>query len=947
MKLLSWVRSLPTRTKVHAGLMTLIIAGVIGHQIPLFQWFIEDAAITFAYARNFATGEGLVPFPGAEPVEGYSNPTWMFFLAATYFVGLTDMFDVARWSQLFMVIATVPLTYLAAREGFGKESHTPLVAAAFLGASSQFAIWGGAGLENALYNLLLAGALWLMLREVRTGGWPWSAFLWMLLAITRPESPLFAAVGGLCSGFVQLVVRRDLLYSAKWLVSFLVPFGSYHYIRYEYFAWPLPNTYYAKLDHKEPLPWIWSRRPWNWTRSFFADLGQAFFLPIWILGATGIGKWRTPIALVVFAVSALAIELSNDQRWLLLAAVGILLGTFWLALRAADPDPPPWLAGAGLGGAIALVTLAEIARVRGFVPNPVHVAPWTATAPPYVLAACAIVVTIVAVGGRAWPLRLVSWSLCVTTVIFAVGAQGDWMIGYRWYALATVPGALLFASGAESLAMFAASMFDRKQYGEPRVRALAGVLMVFFVLLQVPFNVWHTWTIAEKPETAPRHVKVRVTYVEGVRDRLHYEGKWTDLDVDQGAHLWWSDFVMMDIAGLIDLPLGHHKFERSFVREYIFEERRPEFAHVHGSWASNSKLATHPEWRRDYVEIPGFPAGKSFHVGNHIRKDLVLRPGWPYGGEPIEVGNGIVVHGVEVPAAPASGREVYLEVGFAQTKVRKHKGTDDFRAILFAANGKSLVSWDAPPGYDWIWPWEWKPEDVAITKLALPLALAPGRYDLGLVLLAKDGTVIVPTMETLPEGVVVGGRDGEPARYANGEMRFVGALTVLSLEERAKVAGEERQAALDYAAHDDCEDAEHHWFLARKHREGDEEWEAEHKSTIARAMADCWANFSDDAPDRDERVRRLVKAHEWDHWAPSYLSRAETFADELESLGAVARAEERWEETYELYGQAVAVAPTRTWARRYAEEARVHRLGLTGWTNEDQLKADARVGPGG
>jgi hypothetical protein len=41
----------------------------------------DDAAITFAYAKNLMHGEGLVLSPGAEPVEGYTNFLWLVAVA--------------------------------------------------------------------------------------------------------------------------------------------------------------------------------------------------------------------------------------------------------------------------------------------------------------------------------------------------------------------------------------------------------------------------------------------------------------------------------------------------------------------------------------------------------------------------------------------------------------------------------------------------------------------------------------------------------------------------------------------------------------------------------------------------------------------------------------------------------------------------------------------------
>ena len=54
------------------------------------SWIMDDAAITFGYARNVAAGLGPVLQPGAEPVEGYSNPTWLALLALGARLGLFD-----------------------------------------------------------------------------------------------------------------------------------------------------------------------------------------------------------------------------------------------------------------------------------------------------------------------------------------------------------------------------------------------------------------------------------------------------------------------------------------------------------------------------------------------------------------------------------------------------------------------------------------------------------------------------------------------------------------------------------------------------------------------------------------------------------------------------------------------------------------------------------------
>ena len=46
----------------------------------------DDIYISACYARNLAAGHGAVWYPGAAPVEGFSNPLWTALLALVHLV---------------------------------------------------------------------------------------------------------------------------------------------------------------------------------------------------------------------------------------------------------------------------------------------------------------------------------------------------------------------------------------------------------------------------------------------------------------------------------------------------------------------------------------------------------------------------------------------------------------------------------------------------------------------------------------------------------------------------------------------------------------------------------------------------------------------------------------------------------------------------------------------
>src|SRR5688500_2187538 len=149
--------------------LLLSLCGVllVLHQAARWDWYIEDAGICFAYARNLATGEGLVPFPGGERIEAYSDPTWVALLALAYALGL-DGFAVAKPLGMLFGLGSLWVCWKLARRALlsADSEHQrrhpagiALVAPLALALNAQFAIWSASGLENALFCFLLAVAI--------------------------------------------------------------------------------------------------------------------------------------------------------------------------------------------------------------------------------------------------------------------------------------------------------------------------------------------------------------------------------------------------------------------------------------------------------------------------------------------------------------------------------------------------------------------------------------------------------------------------------------------------------------------------------------------------------------------------------------------------------------------------------------------------------------------
>ena len=931
----AWWQARSRREQLHAVLLVLLSGLAVGFQASLWTWYVEDAAISFTYARNMAEGHGLVTWPGGERVEGYSNPTWVFLLSIIRLFG-GDIFIGAKWVQAVLCAVTVPLTYMAAREAQrSPDSDMPLLAAAMLAGNAQFAIWGACGLENSLFCFLMAAGLWRTGVELRTGDRPWSALIWFLLAISRPEALMYAGIAGFFSMVFHLRSGRGLVPTVQWLGLFWVPFVGYHAARFTYFAYELPNTFYAKIgDHREPNPLNYKGHGWNYVRNWAETMGQGLLIPLYLLSMTGSGDRKAMGAGAVATVLGVAALLPTNQRLLLPVVLAFTFVCYQALLRSKDAPPRRWATVAGLALTLAFIAFAEWQRSRGAestLPSP----DWLPTITSWLFVTVAV----------CWPwldwkqpgsrLRSICWAMMTGGLLFAISVHGDWMKGWRWISLVTVPMSILLASGIHA----AAELVERHWFGSVRLGPLHWAAALSMVLAPLPAHISFTQAFIDKPVTGPFSVRARVNYKTRIKARLHHYGPVVDLDVDQGAHMWWSGHRMLDIAGLVDVPMGQNKFEASFLKQYLFEEQRPMFAHLHAGWATTSGIPKLPEWRRDYVELPGYPAGKQYHIGNFVRRDMLLEGAWTGPpAAPVAFGEHTTLHGWWMPSPEvAADRKMYVELGVSSSKKLTKK--DRIRALLFLSDdtGKHVVTWDVPLGYDWVFPENWRVAEIFHGRFSphLPTNFPEGVYDMGVILLDGEGAVLPavpgydpedPTRAPLPTGVVLGGVGQWPARVARGELRFVGAVTVVSVKEMEAASMLDYNQGLSHAEAGRCGAAVHSWFLARQHRPRATEWFDIAGPEIDTTIAGCWAGRAESEPDK--AVAHLRRARDWDHTHPDIHRVAAPVADALIDTGDLAFSEERWNESYAAYRDALAIEPHRAWARRSAEEARAYSLGF-------------------
>ncbi|MDI2129834.1 hypothetical protein [Yinghuangia seranimata] len=246
---------------------TLVVGAVTGlitaHALLYRYWIVDDAAVTFAYARSIAEGHGIALQPGAPSVEAYSNSTWLVLLVLGRFVGLFDhgaiagFPDYVLYPKLLAVLCcagTVAAMYRTASYLVRRPAVVTLVAGTVLAAVPSYVIWCFSGLENSLYALLVAWIAAVLVGALANGELgPRAAVVCGLLActaaLTRPDGAIYAAAFPAVALLApRLGLRSRLRSTLIATAAFALPYGAFLLWRHARWGLWVPNTAVAKAQ---------------------------------------------------------------------------------------------------------------------------------------------------------------------------------------------------------------------------------------------------------------------------------------------------------------------------------------------------------------------------------------------------------------------------------------------------------------------------------------------------------------------------------------------------------------------------------------------------------------------------------------------------------------------------------------------------------------------------
>lgn len=241
------------------GLVLSVLAGVgvlVLHGRVFQNYLADDAFISFRYAQNLAEGHGVVWNTG-EPVEGYTNFLWVLMLAPFEKLG----WDTPGASQALGFAAAVAVWIIgfaflrewrADRPDDGGTTWAMAAYALILPSCGAFTMWAFSGMETALFAALVLASTYLVVREDSwdNRGPPWSAILLLLVALARFDGLVLFPVAAALKAWpvVRKRDRESLTRFCLWLAAFAIPYAAYYGWRSSYYGYPLPNTFYAKVD---------------------------------------------------------------------------------------------------------------------------------------------------------------------------------------------------------------------------------------------------------------------------------------------------------------------------------------------------------------------------------------------------------------------------------------------------------------------------------------------------------------------------------------------------------------------------------------------------------------------------------------------------------------------------------------------------------------------------
>lgn len=224
------------RQTVILALLTIAVAAFVLLSFR-FDFYQDDAYITYRYIENYLHGHGLV-FNVGERVEGYTNFGWLIYLLMWAVLGAGYLM-ISKITGILLGAGTIFVCYLiAARDTHESRLWYALLPVGLVAANLSLAYWAQAGLETAAFVFITGLSLYLFIRR----SWLLSAAL-VFAVLIRPEGALLAGLFIIIETILARRMPRFSLTCVATALVFSLPFVGF---KLWYYHSLLPNPFYAK-----------------------------------------------------------------------------------------------------------------------------------------------------------------------------------------------------------------------------------------------------------------------------------------------------------------------------------------------------------------------------------------------------------------------------------------------------------------------------------------------------------------------------------------------------------------------------------------------------------------------------------------------------------------------------------------------------------------------------
>lgn len=217
--------------------------------VARFNFLCDDAFISFRYARNFASGLGLVFNPGVTPpVEGYSEFLWVLLISVAERLGL----DAGVFARVLSIASGVALVLTLARRllaRFPDRSAAALGALLFASTLPPLAVWSTGGMATMAFAWAVFACYDALFGDRDRPRPGLAALFGCLVVLLRADGAWWvAAIAGTGLACGLRADRRRLLRPALVTASVsLLVFAAHLGWRYATYGEFLPNTARVKL----------------------------------------------------------------------------------------------------------------------------------------------------------------------------------------------------------------------------------------------------------------------------------------------------------------------------------------------------------------------------------------------------------------------------------------------------------------------------------------------------------------------------------------------------------------------------------------------------------------------------------------------------------------------------------------------------------------------------